>query len=82
MNETALSLYRTLASDLETRDRCPITIELKNGRVLNATYDPFFKTITLGGTTFPESELSTWTKLCWGSKPVRIEKRTTPALQE
>ncbi len=82
MNDTTLQHFRDLAETLSTRTKHAITIELKNGRLLHAFYDPLFQTVTLGGSTFPVKELSFWTKLCWGSKPHRVSQRITPAQQE
>ncbi len=81
MNDTVLQHFRDLAETLSARTKQAITIELKNGRLLQAVYDPLFQTITLGGNTFPVKELAFWTKLCWGSKPQNISKRITPVLQ-
>jgi hypothetical protein len=78
MNNATLAHFRNLASDLSTRPREDISIELKSGTVLNAKYDPMFGTITLGGMTFPESEVSIWTKLGWGSKAKKIVKKLSP----
>jgi hypothetical protein len=78
MNEAALDHFRSLSSILATREKAAISIELKSGKVLNGLYDPLFKTVTIGGMTFPEKELSTWTRLCWGSPATKIVKRLTP----
>lgn len=72
MTDPTLSHFRTLAGGLSRRQKVAIEITLKNNRTLRALYDPLFKTITLGGMTFPAAELSTWTKLCWGSVPQGI----------
>ena len=67
MNELTLQKFRDMAGALAKREKVSIEITLKSGRVLSGLYDPLFKTVTIGGMTFPQSELSTWTKLCWGS---------------
>ncbi len=82
MNDTTLQHFRDMAETLEARSKQSITIELKNGRMLHAVYDPLFQTVTLGGSTFPVKELAFWTKACWGSKPHCVFQRITPALQE
>lgn len=74
MRDNVLNHFRDLAEGLSQRPRINITIILKNDRQLKATFDPMFKTVTIGGMTFPERELSTWTKLCWGSTAARIIK--------
>ena len=75
MKDPVLEQFRDMAADFSLRDQMEIMIELKNGTVLNAKYDPFFSTVTLGGSTFPVSELNVWTRLGWGSKVVRVIKR-------
>ena len=75
MNNAVLKQFRTIASDLSKREREDITIELKSGRVLHAKYDPMFKSVIIAGTTFPEKELSLWTKLFWGSETVKVVKK-------
>jgi len=75
MNKATLTYFRIMSEALGKRDREDITIELKSGSVLNATYDPLFKSVIIAGTTFPADELSHWTKLFWGSEAVRVVKR-------
>jgi hypothetical protein len=72
MTDPTLRHFRTLAGGLSRREKVAIEITLKNNRTLQALYDPLFKTITLGGMTFPSTELNTWTKLCWESLPQSI----------
>lgn len=75
MKEATLSQYRQLSHSLSTREKLQIEIHLESDRVLSALYDPLFHTVTIGGSTFPEGELSFWTKLCWGSAPKKITKK-------
>lgn len=83
MNGTNLNDLRDMSAALSQRERISITIELRNGRVLSAKYDPLLKTVTIGGATFPEGELGVWTRLCWGAKPLRIIKKSeSPALPQ
>jgi hypothetical protein len=72
MRDDVLTHFRQLADTLATGERVNITITLQNGRELKAKLDPMFKTITIGGMTFPESELSTWTRLGWGSPAMGV----------
>lgn len=72
MNEGVLSVFRELGKALSERPRVKIEITLKNDRVLSAFYDPMFRTITIGGMTFPTGELSLWTKLARGSEVATI----------
>lgn len=72
MNEGVLSVFRELGKALAERPKVKIEITLKNDRVLSARYDPIFRTITIGGMTFPAGELSLWTKLSWGSEVATI----------
>ena len=83
LNENVLTQFRSMAAHLK-RAKVEITIELKSGTVLKAQYDRLFKSIVLGGITFPASELSQWTKLCWCSEVVKVvEKLENPvSLQE
>lgn len=75
MNEGALLHFRELARALSERPKVRVEITLKNERVLSALYDPMFKTFTIGGSTFPGRELSTWTKLGWGSEVSSITSK-------
>jgi hypothetical protein len=72
MNDATLAQFRNMAGALAKREKVAIDITLKNGRALSGLYDPLFKTVTIGGMTFPKSELNTWTRLCWGSVPESI----------
>jgi len=76
MNDGALFQFRELARALSERPKVKVEITLKNERVLSALYDPMFKTFTIGGSTFPGQELSTWTKLGWGSEVSSIIAKT------
>jgi hypothetical protein len=76
MTDAILTHFRTLAGGLSKGEKVAIDITLRSERVLQAHYDPLFKTITLGGMTFPVSELHIRTKLCWGSEPQSIFTRT------
>ncbi len=62
-----LAHLRELAQALACRDKLRIKITLESGRVLAGTYDPLFKTVSVGGSTFPEGEINAWMKLGWGS---------------
>ena len=75
MNNAVLKQFRSTASDLSQREREDIDIELKSGTVLHAKYDRMFQSVIIAGTTFPEKELSVWTKLFWGSEAVKVVKR-------
>jgi hypothetical protein len=75
MNKATLKYFRIMSEALGKRDREEITIELKSGSVLNATYDPLFKSVIIAGTSFPADELSRWTKMFWGSEAVKVVKR-------
>jgi hypothetical protein len=75
-----LSQFQNMAQALSQRTKIPIAVELKNGRILNAVYDPLFKTVTIGGATFPETELNIMTKLCWGSTVAKAVSRTAPVI--
>jgi hypothetical protein len=72
MNETTLNHFRHLAEGLASRERVGYTVTLANGKEVKALYDPLFKTITMGGMTFPAGELATWTRLVFGSRLVSI----------
>ena len=72
MNENTLSMFRQLAQNLGERRKTPITIVLKDGRRVEATFDPLFRSIELGNATFPDREITTWIKLFCGSEPVKI----------
>lgn len=74
MNEMQLEHFRTLAAGLEKRQRTAVRIYLSNGNVLEALFDPMFRTVTIGGSTFPEGEMATWIKLLFNSKIVKIGK--------
>jgi hypothetical protein len=61
-----------VADGLAARERISLTITRSDGREVKALYDPLFKTITMGGMTFPAGELATWTRLVFGSRLVSI----------
>jgi len=58
MKDVVLQQFRLMAETLSGRKHHEIRIELKNGSVLNARYDPLFNTIVLGSSTFPVEELA------------------------
>ena len=70
-----LPYFRELAQALSTRERVKIEITLATGQTVAATYDRLFKTVTINGATFPAQELSTWTKVLYGSETVRITSK-------
>ena len=70
-----LSHFREFAQALSARERLKIEIALASGRIVPASYDPLFKTVTADGATFPAQELSTWTKVLYGSQTVRITSK-------
>jgi len=74
-NMKTLSHLRELAQVLNNRERVKIEITLASGRIISASYDPLFKTVTTGGATFPDRELNTWTKVLYGSETVRITSK-------
>jgi hypothetical protein len=59
---------QTLAAELAKRPRRDITITLKDGRQIEGKYDPLFKTITVGGATFPATERDKWLRAFYGSE--------------
>lgn len=50
----------------------PIVIVLKNGRQLRSLFNPYFRTITIGGVIFPERDLEIMTELIYNQKPSKI----------
>ena len=70
-----LPYFRELAQALNTRERLKIEITFASSRIVSASYDPLFKTVTAGGATFPAQELNTWTKVLYGSQAVRITSK-------
>ena len=73
----SLSLFRDMAQALSNRKRVPLVVTLTTGRILEAFYDPLFKTVTIDGNTFPEGEVSTWTRLLYGAPVQSITSHTT-----
>jgi hypothetical protein len=59
---------QTLAAELAKRPRHDITITLADGRQISGVYDPLFKTITVGGATFPATERDKWLRAFYGSE--------------
>ncbi len=53
-------------------DQIPITIVLGSGRQLRSLYNPYFTTITIGATIFPERDLPVMTNLLYGDRPKAI----------
>jgi len=75
MNGAVLKAFRSMAYDLPKGETVEITIQLRNGTLLKATFDPLFKTVTLGGFVIPWRDLPRWTKMAWGSQPVRVVEK-------
>ena len=76
MNEHVRAAFQHLARRLEERKKVPITIVLKDGRRLEATFDPAFRSIELPNATFPDCEIVTWVTLFYGSEPTAVLSRT------
>ncbi len=74
MNDAILRGLGYAAAELAKRDKTEIWITLKDGRVLSGLYDPMFKTIILGGATFPDAERNLWVRLFYGSTITSIKK--------
>lgn len=72
MNAHTLAHFRNLADALGKREKADMTISFqrKDGRkeVINAKYDPLFKSVELGNATVPAVELKHWLKLLYGAK--------------
>jgi hypothetical protein len=75
MTDTTLSHFRDLAASLSDRQRIPIDIVLKDDRSLSATYDPLFRTVTVGAGTFPESELNKWIRAFYRADVLSIQSK-------
>ena len=63
------------AAELAQRNKVEMHIRLKDRRVLKGLYDSLFKTVTVGGATFPDSACTLWIKLFYGSDIVAIVRR-------
>ena len=77
MNKATLQHFRDLEADLSKREQIEIGIVTDKGTV-TGTYDPLFKTVSVGGLTVPDKELRFWLHAAYGANLQSIHKGGKP----